>query len=328
MRHSRHRRRVLLSALAAMGVPVGASGQGASRLRRVGLLFGSTREGVASEMESFVSRLRELGHVPGRTVEIVPRFAAGDFARMPELARELLDAGVEVAFVPNLIGALALQRLSDRVAIVFVAADPVGFGLVDSLARPGRNATGFTQGADTIAAKRVELLKDAFPSIRQLGVLIDPKVTRPNEVALVTDAAQRLAMQVRLAEAFSREQYLTAVAQLRAAGVDAYYVGYTATSFAIRRELAEAIRGTRLPAIYGIGRFADDGGLIAYSWQTLRTSALAAEYADRILRGARPAELPVQEPTVIELVINLATARDQGLTIPRPLLLRADRTID
>ena len=328
MGHVEQRRLLLLATGANLVAPVLGLAQSTGRVRRVGLLFGSTREAVTAELQTFTLRLGELGHVPGKSVEIIPRFADGEFSRMPQLAQELLDANVEVVFVPNVAGALALQRLSDRVAIVFVAGDPVGAGLVASLNRPGRNATGFTQGADTVAAKRVELLKDAFPAIKNLGVLFDPTATSQREIALVTEAAQKLGLKIRFVEATGREEYRDAVAQLRAAGVDAYYVAYTASSFAVRRDLALAIRDTRLPAIYGVVRFAEDGGLIAYSSQTRKLSTLGAEYTDRILRGARPAELPVQEPTVIELVINLATARNQGLTIPQSVLLRADRTID
>lgn len=322
------RRQFLIAAGALLVAPVRALAQSAGPLRRVGLLYGSSREGVAVEMETFVARLRDLGHIPGKTVEIVARFAEGVPARLPALAKELLDEKVEVVFVPNTQGALALQRLSDRVAIIFVVGDAVGAGLVASLAHPGRNATGFTQGAMTIAAKRVELLKESFPATKTLGVLLDSKFPIQQEVALVTEAAQQFGLQVQLAEASSRDQYLDAIARLQKARVDAYYVVYTGSSFAMRRDLAAAIRGTRLPAIYGVTRFADDGGLIAYSWRTLKVSVLAAEYADRILRGARPAELPVQEPTVIELVVNVATAREQDLTIPRSLLLRADRIIE
>ena len=327
MSHVAAQRRQILLAIGVLVVtPFGATAQGTVAPRRVGLLFGSTREGVASELETFVSRLEQLGYIPGKTVQIIPRFADGDFARMPLLARDLLEANVEVVFVPNVHGAVALQRLSNRVAIIFVANDPIGAGLVASLNRPGGNATGFTTGPDTIAAKRVEVLKDAFPPLRNLGVLIDPQATR--EIALITEAAQKLGMRVRFAEAVSRDQYVGAVAQLRASGVDSFYVAYTASSFAIRRELAAAIRGTRLPAIYGVGRFADDGGLMAYSSTTRKLAELGAEYTDRILRGAHPGGLPVQEPTVIELVINLTTARQQGLTIPQSILLRADRTIE
>lgn len=322
------RRELLLATAALLVAPVGALAQTARRVRRVGLLFGSTPAGVASEMDSFVSRLRDLGWIPGKTVEIITRFAHGLPARIPELARELIDEEAEVVFVPNTQGALALQRLSDRVAIIFVAADPVGAGLVASLALPGRNATGFSQGATTIAAKRVELLKQAFPAIVSLGVLGDPKFPIRQEIALVSEAAQQLGMRVEVAEATDLAQYLGAVHRLQANGVQAYYVVYTGSSFAIRRELTAAIRGTRLPAIYAVTRFADDGGLIAYSWQTLKVSVLAAEYVDRILRGASPGQLPVQEPTVIELVVNLATAREQGLTIPPLVLLRADRVIE
>lgn len=322
------RRQFLIASCALLAAPFDALAQSEGRLRRVGMLWASSREGVASEMETFVSRLRELGHVPGKNLEFVARFAAGVPSRLPILARELLEEKVEVVYVPNTQGALALQQQSDRVAIIFVAGDPVGAGLVASLARPGRNATGFTQGAVTIAAKRFELLKDAFPSIRKIGVLFDPKFPVQQEIPIVADAGRKLGIEVVLAEASSPDQYFEEIARLRVAGVDAYYVAYSGSSFAIRRELAAAIRATRRPAIYGVSRFADDGGLIAYSWQTLKISALAAEYADRILRGTRPADLPVQEPTIIELVVNLATAREQGITMRQSILIRADRVIE
>ena len=279
-------------------------------------------------MTTFVRRLEELGYSQNKNLELVARFADGVPARMPDLARELVSAGVEVAFVPNTLGATELQKLSDRMAIIFVSGDPIKAGLVASLARPGRNATGFTQGAPSIAGKRVQLLKDAFPSVRRIGVLFDPKFSVSEELALIEQAAQQLGIQVRTAEASSRDRYFDAVRSLQSDTVDGLYVVYTASSFAIRRELADAIRGTRLPAIYGVSRFADDGGLIAYSWQTLKVSVLAAEYVDRILKGTRPADLPVQEPTVIELVVNAATARAQGLKLPQSLLLRADRVIE
>lgn len=322
------RRQFVFGAAALLVAPDRLLAQSAGTPRRVGLLFGSSREGVAVEMEAFVARLRELGNIPGRTVEIVARFAEGVPTRFPELAKELLDERVEVVFVPNTQGALALQRLSDRIAIIFVAGDPVGAGLIDSLAHPGRNATGFTQGAPTIAGKRVQLLKESFPEIRTLGVLLDPKFPVQQELAIVSEAAHLSGLRLQLAEASSHDQYLDAVVRLQKAGVDAYYVVYTGSSFAVRRELAAAIRRSRLPAIYGVTRFADDGGLIAYSWRLPKVSLLAAEYADRILRGAKPADLPVQEPTVIELVVNLATAREQGLRIPQAILLRADRVIE
>jgi putative ABC transport system substrate-binding protein len=322
------RRQFVVGSAALLVAPARLPAQSAGPTRRIGLLFGSSREGVRVEMETFVARLRELGRIPGETVEIVTRFAEGVPTRLPELAKELLDEKVEVVFVPNTQGALALQRLSGRVAIIFVAGDPVGAGLIDSLARPGRNATGFTQGAPTIAGKRVQLLKESFPETKTLGVLLDPNFPIQQELALVSEAAQQSGLRIRLAEASSHDQYLDAIARLQKAGVDAYYVVYTGSSFAMRRELAAAIRGSRLPAIYGLTRFAVDGGLIAYSWRTPKVSVLAAEYADRILRGAKPADLPVQEPTVIELVVNLATAREQGLRIPQAILLRADRVIE
>jgi putative tryptophan/tyrosine transport system substrate-binding protein len=214
------------------------------------------------------------------------------------------------------------------VAIIFVAADPIKAGLVESLARPGGNATGFTPGAISIAAKRVQLLKESFPSIRKMGVLLDPQYPVADELSVVRESAKTLGVEIQVGEAGSLQQYLAAVQRLRADGVDSFYVIYTGSSFAIRRELAVAVRDSRLPAIYTLVRFVDDGGLIGYSWQTLKYSRLAAEYADRIARGARPADLPVQEPTVIELAVNAATARAQGLTLPTVLMMRADRVVE
>lgn len=321
------RRRWTIAAVIWLAAPLAALGQPARRFR-VGLLYGSSREGVTSEMASFLARLAELGYVEGKNLDIVPRFADGQPARIPPLARELFEQNVEVVFVPNTQGAVELQKLSDRVAIIFVSGDPVSAGLVASLAHPGRNATGFTQGALTIAAKRVELIKDAFPSIKTLGLLLDRNYPVQQELAVVSEAAQKLGIAVRVADASSLEEHREAVKRLHAADASAYYITYTGSTFAIRRELAAAIRDTRLPAIYAQSRFADDGGLIAYSWQTLKVAVLGAEYVDRILRGTRPGDLPVQEPTVIELVINLATARAQGLKIRESVLLRADRIIE
>jgi putative ABC transport system substrate-binding protein len=283
---------------------------------------------VTTEMSTFVNRLGELGYSQDKNLELIARFADGMPARMPGLARELVNAGVEVVFVPNTQGATELQKLSDHVAIIFVSGDPVKAGLVASLARPGRNATGFTLGDPSIAGKRVQLLKEEFPSVRRLGVLFDPKFPVSDELELIKQAAQQLGIEVLPANASSRDQYLEALRNLQDDGVDGLYVVYTGSSFAIRRELANAIRQTHVPAIYGVTRFADDGGLIAYSRQTLKVAVLAADYVDRILKGARPADLPVQEPTAFELIVNVATARAQGLKLPQSLLLRADRLIE
>jgi len=310
-----------------VAVPGALFAQGQKRFR-VGMLFGSSRAGVTREMSTFVNRLGELGYRQDVNLELIARFADGMPARMPGLARELVNAGVEVVFVPNTQGATELQKLSDHVAIIFVAGDPVKAGLVASLARPGRNATGFTLGDPGIAGKRVQLLKEEFPSVRRLGVLFDPKFPVSDELELIKQAAQQLGIEVLPAKASNRDQYFEALRNLQNGGVDGLYVVYTGSSFAIRRELANAIRQTHVPAIYGVTRFADDGGLIAYSRQTLKVAVLAADYVDRILKGARPADLPVQEPTAFELVVNVATARAQGLRLPQSLLLRADRVIE
>ena len=322
------RRRFLIAAGALLAVPLRATAQGAAKPRRVGLLFASSEKAAGQGIEKFVARLRELGHVPGKTVVIIPRFAESDAGRLPALAKELLDENVDVIWAPSTAAALAVQGLSSRVPIVFQDYDPVASGLVSSLARPGRNATGLTLGGTIIAAKRVELLKDCFPSIAKLGVVHDPQwITKP-ELGHVAEAARGFGMRIERAEATTLAQHLDAVARLQAAGIDAYYVVWTGSSYAMRRDLCAAIRATRLPAVYGTGAFCDAGGLIAYSLLTSDFIAKSAEYVDRILRGASPADPPVQEPTVFELIVNLATARAQGLRIPPATLLRATQVIE
>jgi len=325
------RRRSLLIAGIAGGalfaLPVRAPAQAVAGPRRVGVLIASNEKATTSFLERFAARLRELGHVPGKDVVIIARFAESDAGRLPALAKELLDENVDVVWAPSTAAALAVQRLSSRVAIVFQDYDPVASGLVTSLARPGGNATGITLGGNIIAAKRVELLNEAFPSIRTLGVMHDPQwITRP-ELDHVAAAARGFGIRLELAEATTLAQHLAAVARLQAAGVDAYYVVWTGSSFAVPRDLCAAIRATRLPAMYGNSVFCDDGGLISYGGQ-IDLPVKSAEYVDRILRGASPADLPVQEPTVFELVVNLATARAQGLSIPKATLLRATRLIE
>ena len=322
------RRRLLIAGGALLAVPLRAPAQAVAGLRRVGVLITSNEKATAPTLERFAARLRELGHVPGKDVMIIPRFAESDAGRLPALAKELLGENVEVVWAPSTAAALAVQGLSSRVAIVFQDYDPVASGLVASLARPGRNATGVALGGTVIAAKRLELLRDSFPSIRTLGVVHDPQWVTNYELDSVAGAARGFGIRIELAEATTLAQHLDAVARLQAARVDAYYVVWTGSSLAVRRDLCAAIRATRLPAMYGNGVFCDDGGLIAYGRVPFDLPVISAEYVDSILRGARPADLPVQEPTVFELVVNLATARAQGLRIQQAILLRATRLIE
>lgn len=325
------RRRLLIAGIAGgalLALPVRAPAQAVAGPRRVGVLFASNEKVAGRGIELFAAHLRELGHVREKSVVIISRFAESDARRLPALAKELLDANVEVVWAPSTAAALAVQRLSSRVPIVFQDYDPVASGLVSSLARPGGNATGVALGGTVIAAKRVELLKETSPSIRTLGVVHDPQWVTHFELDQVAKAARSFGIRLELAEATTLAQHLDAVARLQAAGVDAFYVVWTGSSFAVRRDLCAAIRASRLPAMYGTGPFCDDGGLISYSRSMPDFIAKSAEYVDRILRGASPADLPVQEPTVLELVINLATARAQGLRIPQSTLLRATRLIE
>ena len=282
-----------------------------ARQFRVGVLFrDTTREAVAAELGAFLMRgggLRLRSRTQPGGGDAVRRWCSG--APSPELARELVEPGGR--------GVRAEQPRRPRIAEGlrqcrhYLRLGRSGEGrLVDDIAHPGRNATGFSRGPHH-AAKRVELLKEAFPTVTRLGIVTDSNFPGQEELAIVTDAARKLRMTAHAVDAHSREQHLEAITRLHAAGVDAFCFIFTGSAFAIRGELVAAVRETRLPTIYGQSRFADEGGLIAYSWRTLKFSALAASMPIGSC-GCTPRDLPVQGPTEIELVLNLATARRKG----------------
>ena len=251
--------------------------------------------------------------------------------RMPALARELIAARLDVVFCAASPGVRALMQETTTVPIVFVGiSDPVELGFVKSLARPDTNATGFSSMYLALDAKRVQLLQELLPGMKRLVALMDDfkSDAREREKAVLQGSAEKLGVKLELWDIAEGPDFALAIAKASSHGAGAAYVLQSGRSFAYRKEIVAAAAKARLPVMYWANDFVDDGGLISYAVSIPGQVRQGAAYVDRILRGAKPAELPVQEPTIIELVISLKTAKALGITLPQSILLRADRVIE
>jgi putative tryptophan/tyrosine transport system substrate-binding protein len=307
--------------------------QAADRMRRVGVLRSGTAPTSDNDIQLVGVRdaLQELGYVEGRNLVLTQRFAANDLTRLPPLVRELLDANVEVIVAISAAAARAAMTHAPSTPVVFFAnVDPVASGLVSDLARPGGNVTGILIAPDgTLAGKRVELLKAAVPQMTRMGLLLpdDASPTVRSQAQETQRAAA--AMGLRLTEVTVRDSdYARAFESLVRAGVGAVVVAGHTYFVRDRRAIIEQAARQRLPAIYEWREQVAEGGLMAYSTSLIGQIRRIATYVDRILKGAAPADLPVDRPYRFELVINLKTAKALGLEIPRALLLRADEVIE
>ncbi len=322
-------RRGFIGAMAGglLAAPRASEAQQAGKVPRIGFLVFVSSEG---RYRGFQEGLRDLGYVEGQNIAIEFRSADGSLERLNYLADELVRLRVDVIVAGSTIGAIAAKRATSTIPVVMAnVADPVGAGLVSSLARPGRNITGLsTMGAD-ISGKRLELIKEVVPKLRRMGVLWYPD--SPSGIAAFKElkaAAQTVGVDIRslgvrppvpeIDQAFG-----TAV-NWRA---DALIALDDALIFTNRTRIIALAARHRLPSVYGYREFPDAGGLMAYGPSRHDMYRQAAVYVDKILKGAKPADLPVERPTKFELVINLKTAKALGLTIPQSLLGRADEVI-
>lgn len=321
---------ILTLALLSLVAPPGAAQS--NKVFRVGLLSNvplSSPQGAAV-WGAFVEGLRDLGYVEGRNVTIVDRSSEGRYERLPELAAELVRLKVDVIVAPATQNVRAAQQASRTIPIVMAgASNPVEDGLVASLARPGGNVTGLSMVGEHMAAKQLELLKETVPGGARAAVLGNPTNARFRDwVREAKAAAQTLGVDLVAVEARGPDDFERAFAVMskeRVAGVvvsaDGMYLLHPA------RIAALAVKH-RLPTIYGVREFVDVGGLMTYSPSMRESFRRAATYVDKIFRGTKPADLPVEQPTKFELVVNLKTAKALGLTIPPSLLLRADQVIE
>jgi putative tryptophan/tyrosine transport system substrate-binding protein len=281
--------------------------------------------------EAFRQRLQELGYVEGRNLAIEYRFAEGKFDRLPTLAQELVRLEVDVIVTVVTQASLAAKHATRTIPIVIVAvSDPLGTGLVASLARPGANVTGTSAMSADVVGKSLELLKEAVPAVSRVAVLWNPDnaIFQASMLRETQLAAGRLGIELRTYAARDPDEFEPAFAGLTSAQAGALLVLTDPKYGPHAARIADLAIKFRLPAMYGVREYAAAGGLMAYGTNFTALFRRAADYVDKILKGAKPADLPVEQPTKFELVINLKAAKALGLTFPPGLLAIADEVIE
>jgi putative ABC transport system substrate-binding protein len=328
-----NRRRELLTTLAASFVlPHATRAQPAGRDYRIGVLLIINRANPAADayLQPFEQGLRELGYVEGRNPVIEWRASEGRAERYSALAAELVALKVDLIVTGTGIASLAVKDATDTIPILFVGAtDPVGQGLVKSLARPGNNVTGFATFANVTIGKQLQLLRESFPRVNRVAVIFNP-TDRGNvlNLAALREARTTMKMQTRLHEVSVEADLEGAFSAIQQERPDGLQVILDTVTFIHRKRIAGFAAAQRLPAVYGLAAYVEVGGLNSYSVNYAEQYRRAVVYVDRILKGAKPADLPVQQPTTLELVVNLKTAKALGITFPPSVMLRADRVIE
>ena len=327
------RRREFITLLggAAVAWPVAARAQQSEQVRRIGMLVNGpeTDAEVAARIAAFRKALQDFGWIPGTNLRVDIRFGV-DNEELREKAKELVGLAPDVVWAIATPSVMALRRVTRTVPIVFVAVtDPVGLGIVQNLARPGGSATGFLSAEFGFGAKLLELLKEIAPGVRRVIILTDlDNPSAAPQFAAIQTVAPSIGVELKLLgtnDSGLIERGISDFARAGNVGVIALRVQEVITH---RKLIIKLAAQHRLPAIYPLHIFAADGGLISYGPDVVDASRQAASYVDRILKGEKPADLPVQAPTKYELVVNLKTAKTLGLTIPPAVLARADSVIE
>ena len=307
-----------------------ANAQPAKKVPRIGVLHTSPAASVSPYVEaSFTQGLRELGYVEGQNIVVERRFGDAKPERLAEVAAELVRLKVDVIVTTSDAAIAAVKRQTQTIPIVMVySADPVGTGFVASLAHPGGNVTGLSTMSPELNVKRLELLKEAVPGLSRVAIMWNPDVRGSVlEYKETEGAARSLRLQLQSVEVGHVDDFNRAFTALTTARAEALIVAPFTIGFTNRGQLASLAQKNRLPSMYGAREHADAGGLMSYGANTVELWRRAATYVDKILKGAKPGDLPVEQPTKFELAINLKTAKALGLTIPPSLLRRADHVI-
>jgi putative ABC transport system substrate-binding protein len=298
-------------------------------IHRIGILSPSSGSVFPARVEAFRQRLRQLGYVEGKNILIEYSYAEGKNERVPDLAAELVHLKVDIIVTTGSIATLAAKKASGTIPIVFAgASDPVGTGIVSSLARPGGNITGLSLIAPDLDGKRLELLKEAFPKVARAAFLWNPSGPRGNlPLTDMEAAAKALGLKLLSLEVRSLDDFEGAFARALKERAQALITTTGALINTQQRRVLDFAAKNRLPAIYHYSEFVEAGGLMSYGPDNTDVWRRAADFVDKILKGAKPADLPVQQATKFELIINLKAAKQIGLTIPPNVLARADRVI-
>ena len=296
---------------------------------RLGILQGSNRGDNDSD-EPFLGELAKLGYVEGQNLIVEHRYAAGNLARLPALAAEIIALQPDLIFAPAAPATAAVKALTTTIPIVFCfVSEPVALGFAQSLAHPGGNLTGMSNFSVEIAGKRVELLNELVTGLTRLGTWNNPEaVNDAVELKAVEDAAAKLGMQFRAIAANKPTEYEAAAAATREWGAHAVYLNGNPAAFGNRKQIIALMAAAKLPMMYFNATFVAEGGLICYAANYPDLARRSATYAAKIFGGAKPADLPVEQPVLLELAINMKTAQALGLLIPPSLLARAAEVIE
>jgi len=307
-----------------------AAAQQPKKIAKIGYLFASTPAATAKNVEAFRQGLRERGHVEGKTFVLELRYGEARAERFPDLARELVGLKVDVIVVSTDAAIAAVKRETQTIPIVMALSnDPVGTGFVASLARPGGNVTGLSNMSPDLSGKRLELIKEVVLGLSRVAFLWNPDVRGAVlEYKETEGAASSLGLQVQSVEVVRAEDLDRAFSAIMKDRAQALIVApVNPVAFANRSQIASFTQTNRLPSMYGQREFVDGGGLMSYGPSIPDMHRRAATYVDKVLKGTKPADLPVEQPRKFELVINLKTAKQIGLTIPPNVLARADKVI-
>jgi putative tryptophan/tyrosine transport system substrate-binding protein len=321
-------RLAILIAVMLLAVAVIAEAQQPKNVPRIGYLLEGSSSSAADRVDTFRDGLRDLGYVEGKNIVIDYRYAEGKFDRFPELAAELVRLKVYVIVAVSTVAARAAKNATRTIPIVALSGDPVETGLVASLARPGGNVTGLASLAPELSTKRLELLKEIVSKVSLVAVLWNPNGPAPVLAFKETQlAAKRLGLLLQSLEVRGPDDFESAFGGAIRERASALLVISDPLTNTHQRRIVELAAKNRLPAIYPIREFVQAGGLMAYAPDRLEQYRRVAYYVDKILKGAKPADLPVEQPTKFEFVINLKAAKQIGLTIPPNVLARADKVI-
>jgi putative ABC transport system substrate-binding protein len=306
-----------------------AQAQQTARIPRIGILVAASASFNLPRVEAFRQRLRELGYVEGKNIVIEYRYAEGKLDRLPDLVAELVQLKVDVIVTAGGTATLAAKKAGVTMPIVFGnVGDPVGTGIVSSLARPGGNITGLSMMAPDLDGKRLELLKEAFPKIARVAFLWVPVDSRGNLALTEMEAAAKaLGLKLQSLEVRVLEDFDGAFARAKRDGAQALITFPSALVNTAQRQLLDFAAKNRLPAMYPYSEFVEAGGLMSYAPNIADLFRRAADFVDKILKGTKPADLAVEQPTKFEFVINVKAAKQIGLTIPPKVLAQADKVI-
>jgi len=321
-------RKITVLTLCAMllALCVSAQAQQSGKIPRVGILFIGGRD--QPHLQSFKQGLHELGYAEGKNIKLEYKYAEGKEERLDELAAEFVREKVDVIITTASVSALAARKATQIIPIVMTSGSPIETGLAKSLARPGGNVTGLTVMVSDLSGKRLEILKETLPKMIRVGVLWTPReVEAKRGFAETETAAKAFSLRIHSAQVNTRSDFERAFAEISKAHVDGLDVILSPLATLNSKHIVELATKYRLPGMYATRQFAEEGGLMAYGPLIGDLYRRAATYVDKILKGAKPEDLPVEQPTKFEFIINLKTAKQIGLTIPPTVLFQADKII-